>query len=452
MLLRAQHVLPITSEPISDGAILVREGKISDIGEFSMLKLRYPHEEIKDFGLAALMPGLVNLHTHMETTVMRGMVHDVPYSTWLMQLLEASAKIEPDDWYDSAIIGGLESLSAGITTIADITTTEAVCNATQTLGIRSVLYREVGAMDKRRVNHAMKQAAADIARWQETTDPEITTIGIAPTALYSCHPAMFQRVSEFAVRNNNLPVALHLAGSIEEYNFIKYGSSALSIHRMDTKRGFVEVPPWLPTGTTPIRYALNWGAFESDNVLAIHCVHVDDEDIEKMKEYDVAVATCPRCNAQLGMGVAPLNDFLRAGLRVGLGTDSPVASDSIDVLLEARVGLLVQRAVNVKEFLDCETMLKMATINGARALRLDEKIGSLEIGKYADIIALDLSGSHQMPMTDPVSAVVNTCSGADVVMTMVNGKVLYENHKWGMEIDSVKILSRVIDIRDKIRK
>lgn len=451
MLLCAQYILPITSEPIQNGAVLVRNGKIRDVGKVDMLKLRYPDEEIKDFGLAALLPGLVDLHTHLENSVMRGIVHDVPYSTWLMSVLEKSQKLEIDDWYDSAILGGLEALSSGITCVADITTTGAACSATQKLGMRSVIYREVGAMDKRRINYAMKQADADIKSWKEEADPERITIGIAPAALYACHPAMFKKVSEYATKND-MPVALHLAGSLEEFNFIKYGSSVLSVHGMDQKRGYVETPPWLPTGVTPVRYALNWGAFDSDNVLAIHCVHVEDEDIEKLKENDVAVAVCPRCNAQLGMGVAPVTEFLRANLRTGLGTDSPVATDSTDILMEMRIGLLVQRAVNVGEFLDSATMLEMATMGGARALQLDDKIGSLDIGKCADMIAVDLSGSHQMPMTDPVSAVVNNCSGADVLMSMVDGAIRYEKDHWHVDIEVARNIARVIEIREKLRK
>ncbi|MCL1798061.1 MAG: amidohydrolase family protein [Eggerthellaceae bacterium] len=450
MLLCAQHVLPITADPIQNGAILVRNGVIRDIGEFDMLRRRYPKEEVKDFGQAALMPGLVNLHTHLENSVMRGIVHDVPYPTWLMLLVEKSADLNADDCYDSALLGGLEALSAGITCIADIASTNAVCRATKKLGLRSVVYREVGAMDKRRVNYAMRKAAVDIVRWQEEADSSLTTIGISPSALYTCHPAIFRRVSEFAQKNGNMPIAMHLAGSLEEFNFIKYGSSVLSVHKMDNQRGFVEIPPWLPTGSTPIRYALNWGAFDSDNVMAVHCVHIDDEDIEKLKEYDVAVALCPRCNAQLGMGVAPMNELLRAKLRVGLGTDSPVATDSTDMMFEMRIGMLVQRAVNVGQFLDCATMLEMATIGGARALRLDHKIGSLEMGKRADIIAVDLSGSHQKPMTDPVSAVVNTCTAADVIMNMIDGVVLYEKGAWNIDVEVAKTAARVIEIREKL--
>ena len=450
MLLCAQYILPITSEPFRGGAVLVRDGAIRDVGAADMLKLRYPDEEVVDYGQAALMPGLVDLHTHLENSVMRGIVHDVPYTTWITSMLEKSTKMDVSDWYDSAILGGLEALSSGITTVADITTTGAACTATQKLGMRSVIYREVGAMDKRRVDYAMRVAENDIMHWREEVDGDRITIGIAPAAMYVCHPSVFAKVSEFA-RRENVPVAMHMAGNREEFNFIKYGSSPFSVHTMDQKRGYVEIPPWLPTGTTPVRYALNWGAFESDNVLAIHCVHVDDKDVQKLKEYDVAVASCPRCNAQLGMGVAPVNEFLRAGLRLGLGTDSPAATDSTDMLTEMRLGMLVQRAVDVNEFLDSSTMLEMATMGGARALRLDDKIGSLDVGKRADVIAVDLSGSHQTPTTDPVSAVVNTCTATDVLMTMVDGKLLYEKSRWHVDVEVAKNIARVIEIRGKLR-
>ena len=450
MLLTAQYVLPISSEPIHKGAVLVRDGLVRDVGPSDMLRLRYPEEEATDFGQAALMPGLVDLHTHLENAVMRGIVHDVPYVTWISSLLEYSAKRDVADWYDSAILGGLEALSSGITCVADITSTGAACTATQKLGMRSIIYREVGAMDKLRVPFAMRQAENDIYHWREEVDSDRLTIGIAPAAMYMCHPSVYGQVGELAQREQ-LPVAMHLAGNREEYKFIKYGSSPFAVHSMDQKRGYVEVPPWLPTGTTPVSYALNWGAFEADNVLAIHCVHVDDEDVKRLRRYDVAVAVCPRCNAQLGMGVAPLGSFLRAGLRVGLGTDSPAATDSTDMFEEMRLGLLLQRALNANTFLDSQTALELATLGSARALKIDDKVGSLEIGKCADIIAVDLSGSHQTPTTDPVSVLVNTCSGTDVLMTMVGGRVLYEKDRWNVGVEVARSIARVIEIRSKLR-
>lgn len=450
MLLCAKYILPITSEPFQNGAVLVRDGLIRDVGKVDMLKLRYPDEEVVDYGQAALLPGLINLHTHLENAVMRGIVHDVPYTTWIVSMLKKSAKLDVGDWYDSAILGGLEAISSGITCVADVTPTGASCTATQKLGLRGVIYREVGAMDKRRVDFAMRSAENDIMHWREEVDASRVSIGIAPAAIYSCHPSVFGRVAQFA-RRENVPVAMHLAGSREEFNFVKYGSSPFSVHGMEDKRGFVEIPPWLPTGTTPVRYALNWGAFESDNVMAVHCVHVDNDDVMKLKEYDVSVAVCPRCNAQLGMGVAPINEFVRAGLRVGFGTDSPAATDSTDLLTEVRLGMLVQRATNVGDFVASESMLEMATIGAARALKLDDKIGSIDVGKCADIIAVDLSGSHQTPTSNPVSAIVNTCNGADVLMTMVSGRRLYEKNRWNVDVEVAKNIARVIEIRGKLR-
>ncbi len=151
------------------------------------------------------------------------------------------------------------------------------------------------------------------------------------------------------------------------------------------------------------------------------------------------------------MGVAPLAEFLNNGLRVGLGTDSPAATDSTDMISEMHTGMLIQRAVNPRSFMKSSTMLEMATIGGARALRMDDKVGSLEVGKLADVIAVDLSGSHQTPATDPVSAVVNACNGSDVLMTMVGGNVLYEKSSWHVGVEVARSIARVIEIRSKLR-
>lgn len=451
MLICAQYVFPVTSDPITNGAVLVRDGKIRDVGQADMLKLRYPDEETVDYGLAAVMPGLVDLHTRLEKTVLRGVAHDVSYATWILSILELGSRLEVSDWYDSAILGGLDALSSGITTVADITSTGAACTAAQKLGLRGVIYREVAAMDKSRVPYAIRSAENDILHWREEVDQDRITIGIAPGAVYAIHPSVFTQVSECA-RKMDLPVAMRLAGSREEYNFVKRGSSMFAVHTMDdSKRGYVEIPPWMPTGVTPVRYALNWGAFESSNVLVIHAVHVDDDDIKKLREYDVSICTCARSNAQLGMGIAPLGAFLRAGLNVGFGTDSPAATESIDMISEMRMSMLIQRAFDTRRFLDSSTVLELATIGGARALGIDDKVGSLEIGKCADLIAVDLSSSYQTPDADPVSAVVNTCSSSDVLMTMVDGKTLYEKNQWHVDVDVAKNIARVIEIRAKLR-
>ena len=450
MILCAQYVIPVTAEPIRNGAVMVRDGRILDIGSSEILRLRYPEDPVKDFGLAAIMPGFVDLHTHLSNAVLRGVVSDVPYTTWLNAMAEKKLKLDVSDWYDSALLGGLEALSSGVTTIADITSTGAACTATQKLGLRSVVYREISAMDKRRLDHAVRMAENDIMHWRDEVDSDRVTIGVAPAPMYAVHPSVYSKISQLANREK-LPVAMQIAGNKEEHNFIRYGSSPLSVHAMGERRGYMEVPPWLPTGVSPVKYALNWDAFECDRVVAVYCVHVDDEDIQILRSNNVAVAVCPRCNAQLGMGVAPVDKFLRAGLDVGIGTDSPAATDATDMISEMRIGMLLQRAVNVGRFLDSATVLEMATIGGARALGMDDQIGSIEVGKRADITAVDLSATHQSPDTDPVAAVVNSASAADVLMTMVGGNVLYETRRWKVNVDVGHIMSRVIEIRNKLR-
>lgn len=449
MLLSADYVLPITSEPLEKGAVLVRNGRIADVGPAAMMRVRYPDEEVRDFGRAALLPGFVDVHSHMEYSIMRGLAHDVPYATWLISVNEIAARMTPDDLYFSAVLGGLEALASGITCMADITPNGATIRALRDLGMRGVVYREVIAMDRTRVDYAMNQAVGDIERWRANIAGDRITVGIAPAALYVCHPTVFSRVSEYA--GSTTPVAIHVGGSFEEYDFIRSGTSPFAVDILSDKRGYVEMPPWLPTGVTPVNYALNWGAFDAEQVLAVHAVHVSDDDINHLRQRNVSIAWCPRCNAQLGMGVAPVNEYLRAGMRVGIGTDSPAATESADLLDEMRIGMLVQRSVNPREFITAATMLEMATLGGAKALHMEDKIGSLGIGKHADIIAVDLSGSHQTAAVDPVGALVNTGQSTEVLMSMVEGDILYERNEWNVGVDVAHGIARSIEIREKLR-
>jgi 5-methylthioadenosine/S-adenosylhomocysteine deaminase len=248
------------------------------------------------------------------------------------------------------------------------------------------------------------------------------------------------------------PVAMHLAGSTEEYDFIRYGSSPFSVHSEEIDRDYgIDSPPWLATGVSPVRYILNWGVFDAPNVLAIHCVHVDDDDIEKLADFNVSIAHCPRCNAQLSMGVAPLTKFMKAGIRVGLGTDSPAATDATDPFLEMRTGLQLQRAIgNRTNFIKAADILRIATLGAAEALGIDDKTGSLDVDKWADIVAVDLSNSNQAPTHDPIEAVVYTGGIENVLMTMVGGEVLFDGHHQH-SIDIQRVFERVEEMRLKLR-
>ncbi|HET6497700.1 MAG TPA: amidohydrolase family protein [Coriobacteriia bacterium] len=449
MLLSARYVLPIASPQITDGAVLVRGDRIVEVGELSALAAAHPDEEVRDFGLSVLMPGFVDVHTHLEYSAMRGLVDDLPYSQWKLQLLEREQRLDARDWEDAALLGAAEALQSGITTIADITETGASAKAAVAAGLRAFIYREVSTMVKRDVPGVMARAADDIAAWQEGADPARITIGIAPHATYSCHPELYRRVAEKAVAEG-LPVSMHVAGSKDEYDFVKYGSSRLAVDYRDASRGASSV--WLPTGVSPIRYLDQWGLFEVPQLLAVHCTQADDADIEILAGHDVAVAYCPRCNAKLGMGVAPLGRMLQRGVRVGIGTDSPASSNTLDMFDEMRIGLLIQRAVaGYEPHLVARRFVRMATLGAAEALGIGRDVGSLEPGKQADIIAVDISQSHQIPTVNPYSTLVHTANQENVVFTMVAGQALYDSGRWAL-LDIERIGARAEEMRVTLRE
>lgn len=448
MLLLARYVLPISGHHIEDGAVLVRGSEIVAVGTRSDLVGAYPDEEVIDYGLAALMPGFVDLHTHLEYSAFRGVVDDLPYSQWKMEVQRREALLSEQDWADSAVLGAVEAIRSGITTIADVTDSGASVAAAQASGLRGVLYREVSTMDASAVQRVVAEGFADIEAWEREVDGSRLSIGIAPHSPYTCHPRLFQAVAE-AVGDSERHVAIHLAGSRDEFDFVKYGSSRLG-QDFRAQSGWAE-EAWMPTGVSPVRYVYQWGVLDLPNVLAVHCVHVDSADVEVLQRANVAVAHCPRCNAKLGMGTAPLGEFKTYKLRVGIGTDSPASNSTIDFFEEMRVGLLIQRALHGEQgFYSAKTFMRMATLDGARALKLDHLVGSLEPGKRADVIAVDLSQSYQVPTQNPYGALVHTCSQDDVLMTMVDGRVLYDRGRF-TTLDPTAMTDRLEQMRLQVR-
>lgn len=448
MLLTARYVLPVSTPHIENGAVLVRGDSIVEIGDADTLKAAHPEEEVRDFGLSALLPGFVDLHTHLEYSTMRGLVDDLPYSQWKLQLMSLEQRLDAQDWDDSAHLGAMEALRSGITTVVDITESGASARAAVAAGLRGVIFREVATMDKRRIPDVMDAARTDIAAWKEIADPELVNVGISPHAPYSCHPELFRAAADLAIAEG-LPISTHLAGSRDEYDFVKYGSSRLAIDYRDQADG--HDVGWLPTGVSPVRYVLQWGLFDAPDVLAVHCTQVDSADIEVLADRDVAIAYCPRCNAKLGMGIAPLSEFLSRGIRVGIGTDSPASNNTMDIFEEMRIGILLQRSLQGHEqFFIARQFVKLATLDAARAMRLDGLVGSLEPGKKADIVAVDISHTHQIPTQNPYSALVHTANQENVTFTMVGGRTLYSENEWHT-VDAERTKARAREMRSKLR-
>jgi 5-methylthioadenosine/S-adenosylhomocysteine deaminase len=452
MLLCAKYVLPIAAPHIEDGAVLVDGDRIVDVGPRAAMLAAHPAEKVRDFGLAVLMPGFVDLHTHLEYSVFRGLVDDLPYTQWKMQVGRLGSRLDAADWKDSAVLGAMEAIGSGITTIADITKSGNSVAASSDAGLTGIVYREVSTMDKSQVAARMDAATSDIAAWRATADGSRLEIGIAPHSPYTCHPALIEAAANLAA-DEGLPAAIHLAGSRDEYDFVRYGSSPLA-QDFREESGWRDVA-WMPTGVSPVRYVYQWGLLQLPRILAVHCVQVDDADITILADNGVSIAHCPRCNAKLGMGVAPLTKFFEHGLTVGLGTDSPASNNTMDPFDEMRIGLLIQRSVSDEadfaRYFTARTLVRLGTIWGARALGLDAEIGSLEPGKRADIIAVDLSSSpHMVPTGDPYSALVHTANQKDVLMTMIAGRVLFDGGEY-KTVDKERALARARESREKMR-
>ena len=459
MLLRAKYVIPVTEDYIEDGAVLVRGDSIEAVGPAAELVAAHPDEDLRDFGQAALMPGFVDAHTHLGFSALRGMFDDLPYAEWKRAVLRTEPFFEEDDWLASARIGAMEAVASGITTIADITARGKSFDAAQEIGLRARIYQEVMTIHADRVDAVVEAGVERIEQMRQEADASRISFGIAPGPVYACHPKVLSAVAACAAERG-LPLALHVAGSQEEVDFVRYGSSPFSIHATDADRIKQRLSqtgsflPWLPAGTSPVRYVYDWGVFDAPEVLAIHCVHVDEDDIQILADNDIAVAYCPRIHAKVGMGTAPVVEMRRAGLRLGFGTDSPCATDTTDMIEEARFGLMLTRALHPHSTgrLTARTALKLATIESARALHMDDQVGSLEPGKKADIIAIDLHNSHQNPTSNPESAVIYTANQDNVEMTMVGGKMLYDGFTHVSGIDRDGYVEAVRALRTRLRE
>ncbi len=447
MLLAAKWVLPISHKPVENGAIVIEGTKIKDVGTFEEMVNKYPGEEVSDFGKAVILPGFIDLHTHLEYSVFRGVCDDLGYADWKIQLTIKSRTLTESDWMHSAYLGALEAIQSGITTIADITKSGASLTAAKDAGLRGIIYYEVTGMDYAKLPKIMSHMDKDVTNWIDKAKGSNLIIGFAPHSPYTVAPPLFQESTKWA-RERNLQICTHLAGSKAEYDFVKYGSGQLSNEYWNLV-GWNNIL-WQPTGVSPVKYLEEWGVFDGGNILAVHCVQVDESDIDILKRYNVSIAHCPRCNAKLGMGIAPLSSFLSRGMSVGIGTDSPASNNTTDVFDEMRIGLLIQRGITRSADFTAEDFVYMATLGGAGAVNMQDKIGSLEAGKEADVIVVDMSHSHQVPAGDPYSALVYTANQENIVLTMVAGKVLYKDYGY-TNLDEMEILKKSEPIRKKVK-
>jgi 5-methylthioadenosine/S-adenosylhomocysteine deaminase len=404
-VLSADWVLPVDGEPIRDGAVAISGNRITAVGPASELGAG------ERFADAAIVPGFVNAHSHLEYAVYAGFGDGLPFPPWLAVHIERKARIGWDEMLASARLGAAECLRSGITTVADYSFSAAGAVACAELGLRGIVYLEVFGADPER---AREQFEGKLGRTEQHASERVR-IGVSPHAPYSTSLDVYEWCSSLG-----LPVGTHLAESVAEREWLVDGEGEFSALR------HIVVDP---LGETGIRALARRGLLGPD-VIAAHCVHVDPEEIGLLAEHRVGVAHCPRSNAVLGCGIAPLAELRAATDRIGLGTDSPASTPPFDAFAELAAAVLFARArAGRPDALSAAEALELATLGAARALGLDAEIGSLAPGKRADLTVVSLAGSSYLPWEDPAGAVVFGGSPERVICTLVDGETRYDKEE-----------------------
>ena len=367
---------PVSAPDIENGTVVVDGDTIVYAGP----REGAPEGSDVALGDVVLSPGLVNAHTHLDLTALRGKFDGLNFFEWIRALTKARSAMSPEELLESSRAGIREGLRAGITTYADTAPNAAPFDAMLELGVRGIAYHEVFGPDPAQAEASMAELCEAIAamRARETT---LVRAGVSPHAPYSVSDELFRRAAAFALEQL-LPLATHVAESLDESRLVGAGDGEFA--GFLRSRG-IDVAK---RGRTPVDMLERNGVLAA-NALLIHCVRCDDHDIAAIAKHRCGVATCPESNRILGHGPARVTAMLLESVRVGVGTDSMASNERMDVLAESRLALGARGSERAA--------WELATLGSARALRLDHLVGSLEPGKQADLAAFPLGAAEGAP-------------------------------------------------------
>jgi 5-methylthioadenosine/S-adenosylhomocysteine deaminase len=390
------------NEVLENADIAVADGRLLAVGKVPENFL--PDKVINATDQIAL-PGLVNTHTHIPMSLFRNYADDLPFWPWLLEKIKpAEDHLSAEHVYWGAKLGVLELIQSGVTCFSDMYFyMDEVAKVVKESGIRACLsgvLLEVGDLGP-----TFMKAAVDFHdSWDGKAEGRIKAF-FGPHSMYLCGPEYLRETTEEALKRKTA-IHIHLAESRQEVAdcLEKYGKS-------------------------PVQHLADLGMFACRTVAA-HCVHVSADDIDLLAKHKVSVVNNPTSNMKLANGFAPIDAIMKKGINVALGTDGSASNNNVNLFEEMHLAALVNKAVTEDaESVPATEVLRMATINGAKALGLENEIGSLEVGKRADLILLDTNKPHYFPRHNPVSSIAYSAQAADVKTVMVNGQVLLENYQ-----------------------
>jgi 5-methylthioadenosine/S-adenosylhomocysteine deaminase len=435
-------VLPISQPVIESGAVVIDGAQIAAVGNRTDMLATFPALAHEDFGNAAILPGLVNTHSHLELTVMRGFLEPAEddFFAWLIRLTVARLKMSDEDLFISAACGALEAARAGITCLADSSSfaTQPI-RALKEAGLRGIVYQESFGPDPKLAAENIDKLRAQLEAMR-VMETELVRAGVSPHAPYTVSAPQLQLIARLAI-DEALPLMIHAAESEAELQFMTHGTGpfadGLKARAID----------WQAPGVSTVRYLHEHGVLETKPLLA-HCINVDENDLEMIRNAGAGIAHCPKSNAKLRHGHAPFAGFLAQQINVGLGSDSVASNNVCDILEEARFATLLARTGSEARVCAADALFA-ATRGGACALGLADRIGSLEQGMAADLAVVNLGRWHQQPVRDPAATLIFSSSGRDVLLTVVDGKEIYRRDL-GVTSDEAELRSRLDQVRAKL--
>jgi 5-methylthioadenosine/S-adenosylhomocysteine deaminase len=415
---------------LDNSAIAIHEGKIVGIGDKPEIALQYTAAKTINAEGSLVMPGFVNCHTHAAMTCFRGIADDLELMDWLNNyIFPAEAKnVNPNLVYWGSLLAAAEMIKSGTTTFCDMyifedETARAAAEACIRCLIGEVLF-DFASPNVKTPDEGLAYTRMLAEKWQKH---ELINIIVEPHALYTCSPTLLVDAKIIA-DEYNLPLGIHLLENKTEQEqlFQKFGKS-------------------------PVNFLQDIGLL-NERLIAFHCVCLSDNDMNLFSKAGSKVIHNPVSNMKLASGVAPVPDMLKAGITTGLGTDGCASNNNLDMIKELSTAAKLHKVARLDPtVMDATTVVRMATIEGAKALGMERQIGSLEVGKKADIIIIGLNKPHLTPLYNIYSHLAYAMNGADVDTVIINGKLVMENRKL-LTVDENEVMQNVREIAIKIKK